>query len=123
MLEVARDAIPDAVGTQTRQGTKVCPGVGVRQCWSMIGRHPVTPAKVAGTGMAGKSGMLDLKDVYYFVQVVDRGGFTAAGEALRLPKSTLSHRVKELEASLGVRLISRTSRQFAMTEVGQEFYQ
>ncbi|WP_042876037.1 LysR substrate-binding domain-containing protein [Cupriavidus necator] len=67
--------------------------------------------------------MLDLKDVYYFVQVVDRGGFTAAGEALRLPKSTLSHRVKELEASLSVRLINRTSRQFAMTEVGQEFYQ
>ncbi|MCO4864691.1 LysR substrate-binding domain-containing protein [Cupriavidus sp. WGlv3] len=67
--------------------------------------------------------MLDLKDVYYFVQVVDRGGFTAAGEALRLPKSTLSHRVKELEASLGVRLINRTSRQFAVTEVGQEFYQ
>jgi len=67
--------------------------------------------------------MLDLKDVYFFVQVVDRGGFTSAGEVLRLPKSTLSHRVKELEASLGVRLINRTSRQFAMTEVGQEFYQ
>jgi DNA-binding transcriptional LysR family regulator len=67
--------------------------------------------------------MLDLKDVYFFVQVVDRGGFTSAGEVLRLPKSTLSHRVKELEASLGVRLINRTSRQFAMTEVGEEFYQ
>lgn len=67
--------------------------------------------------------MLDLKDVYYFVQVVDRGGFTSAGEMLRLPKSTLSHRVNELEASLGVRLINWTSRQFAMTEVGQEFYQ
>ncbi|MGE8163570.1 LysR family transcriptional regulator [Paraburkholderia sp. NPDC080076] len=51
------------------------------------------------------------------------GGFTAAGEALRRPKSTLSHRVKELEASLRVRLISRPSRQFAMTEVGQELYQ
>lgn len=67
--------------------------------------------------------MLDLKDVYYFVQVLDRGGFTSAGEMLRLPKSTLSHRAKELEASLGVRLINRTSRQFAMTEVGKEFYQ
>ena len=67
--------------------------------------------------------MLDLKDVHFFVQVVERGGFTAAGEALRLPKSTLSHRLKELEASLGVRLINRTSRQFAMTEVGKEFYQ
>lgn len=67
--------------------------------------------------------MLDLKDVYYFVQVVDRGGFTAAGNSLRIPKSTLSHRVRQLEASLGVRLINRTSRQFAMTDVGLEFYQ
>jgi DNA-binding transcriptional LysR family regulator len=67
--------------------------------------------------------MLDLKDVFYFVQVVDRGGFTAAGQALRLQKSTLSHRVQELETALGVRLINRTSRQFAMTEVGAEFYQ
>jgi DNA-binding transcriptional LysR family regulator len=67
--------------------------------------------------------MLDLKDVYYFVQVVDRGGFTAAGVSLRLPKSTLSHRVQELEASLGVRLLNRTSRQFGMTDIGKEFYQ
>ena len=67
--------------------------------------------------------MLDLKDVFYFVQVVDRGGFTAAGATLRLPKSTLSHRVQELESYLGVRLINRTSRQFAMTDVGMEFYQ
>jgi DNA-binding transcriptional LysR family regulator len=67
--------------------------------------------------------MLDLKDVFYFVQVVDRGGFTAASRTLRLPKSTLSHRVQELETYLGVRLINRTSRQFGMTDVGIEFYQ
>lgn len=67
--------------------------------------------------------MLDLKDVYYFVQVIDRGGFTAAASSLRLPKSTLSHRIQELEAYLGVRLINRTSRQFGMTEIGSEFYQ
>jgi DNA-binding transcriptional LysR family regulator len=34
--------------------------------------------------------MLDLNDFLYFVQVVDRGGFTAASRTLRLPKSTLS---------------------------------
>lgn len=67
--------------------------------------------------------VLELKDVYFFVQVVDRGGFTSAGESLRVPKSTLSHRVRELEAVLGVRLINRTSRQFGMTDVGAEFYQ
>lgn len=66
--------------------------------------------------------MLDLNDVFYFVQVVDRGGFTPAGRALRLSKSTLSHRVRELEAALGVRLLNRTSRQLSITEVGAEFY-
>jgi DNA-binding transcriptional LysR family regulator len=66
--------------------------------------------------------MLDLNDFFYFVQVVDRGGFTAAGRTLRLPKSTLSHRIRQLEAGLGVRLLNRTSRRFAMTDAGGEFY-
>jgi len=66
--------------------------------------------------------MLDLNDFFYFVQVVDRGGFSAASRKLRIPKSTLSHRLQELEASLGVRLLNRTSRHFGMTEAGSEFY-
>lgn len=66
--------------------------------------------------------MLDLNDFFYFVQVVDRGGFTAAGRTLRMPKSTLSHRILQLEAELGVRLLNRTSRRFAMTDAGGEFY-
>ena len=66
--------------------------------------------------------MLDLNDFFYFVQVVDRGGFTAAGRMLRIPKSTLSHRVQRLETELGVRLLNRTSRRFAMTDAGEEFY-
>jgi DNA-binding transcriptional LysR family regulator len=67
--------------------------------------------------------MLDLNDFYYFVQVVDRGGFTAAGRTLRVPKSTLSHRLQQLETNLGVRLLNRTSRRFAVTDAGSEFYQ
>jgi DNA-binding transcriptional LysR family regulator len=66
--------------------------------------------------------MLDLNDFFYFVQVVDRGGFTAAGRTLRVPKSTLSHRIQQLEAELGVRLLNRTSRRFGMTDAGGEFY-
>lgn len=66
--------------------------------------------------------MLDLNDFFYFVQVVDRGGFTAAGRMLRIPKSTLSHRIQRLETGLGVRLLNRTSRRFAMTDAGEEFY-
>ena len=66
--------------------------------------------------------MLDLNDFFYYVQVVDRGGFTAAGRALRIPKSTLSHRIQQLENTLGVRLLNRTSRRFGMTDAGSEFY-
>jgi len=66
--------------------------------------------------------VLDLNDFFYFVHVVDRGGFTAAGRTLRIPKSTLSHRIQQLETSLGVRLLNRTSRRFAMTDAGAEFY-
>jgi DNA-binding transcriptional LysR family regulator len=66
--------------------------------------------------------VLDLNDFFYFVQVVDRGGFTAAGRTLRLPKSTLSHRIAQLETNLGVRLINRTSRRFGMTDAGEDFY-
>jgi DNA-binding transcriptional LysR family regulator len=66
--------------------------------------------------------VLDLNDFFYFVQVVDRGGFTAAGRTLRLPKSTLSHRIQQLETELGARLLNRTSRQLGMTDAGEEFY-
>src|SRR5215813_14155608 len=66
--------------------------------------------------------MLDLNDFFLFVQVVDRGGFTAASRTLRIPKSTLSHRIQRLEGNLGVRLLNRTSRKFGMTDAGGDFY-
>ena len=67
--------------------------------------------------------MLNLNDVYYFVQVVDRKGFSAAGKALNIPKSSLSRRIIDLETRLGTRLIQRTSRRFVVTEAGREFYE
>jgi DNA-binding transcriptional LysR family regulator len=67
--------------------------------------------------------MLDLNDLYFFVQVVDRRGFTAASKALGVPKSNLSRRILKLEKDLGVRLIQRSSRRFVVTEIGTEFYE
>ncbi|MDE4771642.1 LysR family transcriptional regulator, partial [Klebsiella pneumoniae] len=46
---------------------------------------------------------------------------SAAARALDQPKSKLSRRIAQLEERLGVRLIQRTTRQFAVTEVGQTF--
>ncbi|WP_394826311.1 LysR substrate-binding domain-containing protein [Pendulispora albinea] len=65
---------------------------------------------------------LDLNALHYFVQIVDRRSYTAAARALGLPKSTLSRRIGELEATLGARLIQRTSRKFVVTEVGLDVY-
>ncbi len=67
--------------------------------------------------------MLDLNDFRYFVRIVECGGLTAAGRNLEIPKSTVSHRLQQLEAALGVRLINRTSRSISMTDAGQLFYQ
>lgn len=66
--------------------------------------------------------MLDLNDFRYFVGVVDAGGLTAASRTMNVPKSTLSHRLQQLETELGVRLVNRTSRSQSMTDAGSLFY-
>lgn len=66
--------------------------------------------------------MRDLNDLYYYVQAVTHGGFAPAGRALGMPKSKLSRRVALLEERLGVRLIQRSTRRFAVTDIGQTYY-
>lgn len=67
--------------------------------------------------------MIDLNDYFYFVHVVEKGGFSAAARALGMPKSRLSRHVSQLEERLDTRLIQRTSRQFHVTDTGKMFYQ
>lgn len=66
--------------------------------------------------------MQDLNDLYYFSAVVDHGGFAAAERALGIPKSRLSRRISQLENELGVRLLQRSTRRFAVTDVGQSVH-
>jgi DNA-binding transcriptional LysR family regulator len=73
--------------------------------------------------MAFADGALaDLNDLRFFSAVVENGGFSAAARALGVPKSRLSKRVALLEERLGVRLLQRTTRRFAVTEVGERFH-
>lgn len=65
---------------------------------------------------------MDLNDAFYFVQVVEKQGFTAAGRALGIPKSRLSRHVQQLEQRLGAKLLQRNSRRLAITEIGKEYY-
>jgi len=66
--------------------------------------------------------MYDLNALYYFAQIVDHGGFGAASRATGVSKSRLSRSIQELETYLAARLINRSTRHFAVTDLGQEFY-
>ncbi len=58
-----------------------------------------------------------------FAKVVEAGGFTAAAEALGLSKSAVSKHVRRLEDRLDARLLHRTTRRIALTDVGRAFYE
>lgn len=62
---------------------------------------------------------LDLDLLRGFVAVAERGGFTAAGQALGLTQSAVSLKVKRLEDLLGRRVLDRTSRSVALTREGE----
>jgi len=66
---------------------------------------------------------IDVNDYFYFVHVVEKGGFTRASESLGIPKSRLSRHIAQLEARLDTILIQRTTRQSKLTELGEAFYQ
>lgn len=62
-------------------------------------------------------------DVLAFVHVVRAGSFTRASALLGLSPSALSHAVRGLEARLGVRLLTRTTRSIAPTEAGERLFE
>ena len=61
---------------------------------------------------------MDLHALADFHLVATHGGFGRASRASGQPKATLSRRVRELEKSLGVRLIERGSRTLRLTDEG-----
>jgi DNA-binding transcriptional LysR family regulator len=64
---------------------------------------------------------LDLGDLRAFIAVAERGNFHAAANDIHLSQPALSRRVAKLEASLGVRLLNRTTRKVELTAVGRDF--
>ena len=58
-----------------------------------------------------------------FLRVVDTGSFTAASEALGIPKATLTRGVQELETHLRTQLLNRTTRRVSVTPDGALYYE
>jgi DNA-binding transcriptional LysR family regulator len=64
--------------------------------------------------------MADLNSLALFAKVVGAGSFSEAARRLKMPISTVSRRIAELEDALGVRLIERSTRNLRLTELGAE---
>ncbi|RVT71018.1 LysR family transcriptional regulator [Agrobacterium sp. CNPSo 2736] len=64
----------------------------------------------------------DMKDLLWFMEVAKERSFTKAAATLGTSQSTLSYTIKQLEARLGVRLLTRTTRSVATTEAGERLF-
>jgi len=62
-----------------------------------------------------------LEAMTILLRVVDRGSFSAASRELRVPLATVSRKVGELEAHLGTKLLTRTTRKITMTDAGANY--
>jgi DNA-binding transcriptional LysR family regulator len=67
--------------------------------------------------------MTDLNSLVIFAKVVEAKSFSEAARRLKMPTSTVSRRVADLEAQLGVVLIERSTRSLRLTDVGSELFE
>jgi DNA-binding transcriptional LysR family regulator len=65
----------------------------------------------------------EVAELQLFVQIVKAGNLSAAARALNSSPAAMSRGLRTLESRLGVRLVTRTSRSFELTEEGRSFYE
>ena len=76
---------------------------------------------LTAAGFAEQSGMDQLRAMRVFARVANEGSFAAASRALDLAPAVVTRVVAELEEHLGARLMNRTTRRLALTEVGEDY--
>lgn len=62
---------------------------------------------------------MDIRQLEYFLAIVDRGGFNRAASALYVSQPSLSQAVRALERDLGSELFHRIGRRAVLTEAGR----
>src|SRR5271155_3877028 len=65
----------------------------------------------------------EVAELQLFVEIVKAGNLSAAARALNSSPAAMSRGLSALESRLGVRLVTRTSRTFELTEEGHLFYE
>src|SRR3954469_11744006 len=64
-----------------------------------------------------------LQAMEVFVGVVETGGITRSADRLHMPKATAATLIQKLEATLGVKLLNRTTRRVSVTPDGAAYYE
>ena len=64
---------------------------------------------------------IDFNGLMVFAKVVEHASFTGAAKALGVARSSVCRRVAQLEEGLGLRLVHRNTRHFAITDIGRDF--
>lgn len=62
---------------------------------------------------------VDIKQLTFFVTIIEEGNITAAAKKLHIAQPALSNQLKMLEDELGVKLIERGSRKITLTDAGK----
>jgi len=63
-----------------------------------------------------------LRQMRAFVALAKTGNFTAAAQTMHVTQSALSGLIKELEQTLGARVVDRSTRRITLTDIGRELY-
>lgn len=66
---------------------------------------------------------MEMKQLKYFVTIVQEGTFSAAAKKLHMTQPPLSYQIQLLEEELGVSLLNRGARKTELTDAGKVFYQ
>lgn len=67
--------------------------------------------------------IIDKNAMALFVKVVENNSFSKAARRESVPVSTVSRKIMDLEKTLGVRLLERSTRKLRLTEIGQDYYE
>ena len=65
---------------------------------------------------------MKIGELKLFTTVVELGSFTAAANALKLPRANVSRRINDLEKSLNINLFFRTTLSLSVTKSGEQYY-